>query len=303
MSHFAITILGSNSALPAYGRHPSSQLINIHQSCLLMDCGEGTQFRLKTFKCSPMKIDYIFISHLHGDHVFGLPGLLTSYILLRRTHELTIVGPKGIKGFVETIFHYTYTTLPFPLKIIETDPTVSKLIFENTDFQAITLPLDHSIPCNGYLFREKQGHYNIDKSIISEYQLTIQDILQIKDGYTIETIKGKLEPYQALYQKKTPASYAYCTDTAYRPDLADLLLGVDTIYHETTYEHDLAEKARERKHSTSHEAAITAKNANAKMLIIGHLSSKYPNHFKILEECRAVFPNTHYAFEGCTFIL
>ena len=303
MSHFAVTILGSNSALPAYGRHPSSQYINIHASTLLMDCGEGTQFRMKSFKCSPMKLDYIFISHLHGDHVFGLPGLLTSFILLRRTEPLTLIGPAGIKGFIETIFKYTYTTLPFELIIIETNPEVSQLVFENNDFQAISIPLDHSIPCNGYLFKEKPGPYNIDKSIITEYQLTYVDIIQIKEGKRVETIKGWLEPSHALFQKRKSISNAYCSDTTLKPDLVNLLSGTEVIYHETTYENALLEKARSRKHSVSQDAAFIAKNCGAEMLIIGHLSSKYPTHIDILNECKEIFPETYYAYEGSTFIL
>ena len=197
MNDFSVTILGSNSALPAHNRHPSAQIIRINQSLILMDCGEGTQFRLKKLRISPMKIRTICISHLHGDHVYGLPGLLTSFILLRRTEPLVLIGPSGIRDFIYAVFSSTYTTLPYPLEIIETDTLHFGQVYETEDFSIFNIPLVHSIPCNGYLFKSKQGTANIKKELINEYHLDVEEIKRLKANTSVrrEGLWPRLESF------------------------------------------------------------------------------------------------------------
>lgn len=297
-----LTILGSNSALPTLDRHPSAQYLFCNGLNILIDCGEGTQIRLLQYKISAMKLDIILISHLHGDHVFGLPGLLTSYILLKRVKPLKIIGPIGIKGFLESIFQFTYTTIPYPIEIIETDYRSKSRVFENNSCYIDTLPLIHSIPCNGYLISEKYASYNLDKSKLNSYDLNIAEIKMLKSQIPViradETI---IDPTDVLYLKRSLASYAYCSDTAYSPELADLITGVEILYHEATYADEFAMQANERGHSTASQAASIAEAANAKRLLIGHPSSKYKTLDLLLTEARAIFPKTDFAEEGTTY--
>jgi len=303
MNDFSVTILGSNSALPAHNRHPSAQIIRINQSLILMDCGEGTQFRLKKLRISPMKIRTICISHLHGDHVYGLPGLLTSFILLRRTEPLVLIGPSGIRDFIYAVFSSTYTTLPYPLEIIETDTLHFGQVYETEDFSIFNIPLVHSIPCNGYLFKSKQGTANIKKELINEYHLDVEEIKRLKANTSVRREDHLITPEEVLYMKNPPVSYAYCSDTAYDNSICIYIEGIDVLYHESTYMSELADKARERGHSTSYDAAQIALEAKVGKLLLGHPSSKYASVDSLIEEARLVFPNTEFATEGVTYIL
>ena len=257
MTDFCLTILGSNSALPTPDRHPSSQHLTVGDLHLLIDCGEGTQFRLMERKLSPMKIDLILISHLHGDHVFGLPGMLTSLLLLKRTAPLTIIAPAGIKGLLDSIFHYTYINLTYTLEVIETDPEVACTVYDSERCTIETIPLQHSIPCNGYLIREKGPVWNIYKEKITEYDLSIIEIKQLKARQQVHRPDQIITPEEVLYIKRKPGSYAYCSDTIFVPNLAKQLDGISLLYHEATYADDLSAQAAERGHSTSVPVSYT----------------------------------------------
>lgn len=297
----SVTILGSNSALPAHGRFPSAQLLNIAGHCLLIDCGEGTQFKFNQYKLSKMKVSHIFITHLHGDHVFGLPGLLNSLILLNRKEPLTIAGPIGIKAMMDHIFDATHARFNYEIKYIETDTETHSVILDHPDFTVENIPLNHKVPCNGYLFREKERQKNIYPEIVEKHGLTGPQIIELKEGRPITTEQGLLKPEEALYSKRDPRSYAYCTDTSYLPSIIPIINGVDLLYHEATYQEDFEAQALERGHSTARQAALIAKKANVGALLIGHPSSKYSSIEQLLTEAKSVFYNTRFATEGHTF--
>lgn len=297
---FNVTILGSNSALPAHGRHPSAQLLTIDHHQILVDCGEGTIFRLSDLKLSKMKVEAIFISHLHGDHVYGLPGLVTSLILMGRKEPLTIVGPKGIKKMLEQIFEASWTRLNYPLEFLETDSEKHALVFSTTSYTVETIPLSHRVPCNGYLFRQQERPKNIREEIVSDYQLNPGQIISLKSGREVETPQGTLHPDDVLYVKHTAKSYAYCSDTVYLPPIIPVIKDVDLLYHEATYLDDFAEKAKERGHSTARQAGMMARQAGVKKLLLGHPSSKYANVDALVQEAQNEFQNTFFAKEGLT---
>lgn len=299
----SLTILGSNSALPAHGRHPSAQLLIIGKNHILIDCGEGTQFQFNKYRLSKMKVSHIFISHLHGDHVFGLPGFLTSLILLSRTEPIIIIGPVGIKKMMEQIFEATSAHFTYEIDFIETDTENSSIILNNENFTVENIPLKHKIPCNGYLFREKPKQKNIRSEIIEKYGLNPAQIISLKNNEKIQMDKGELTPEEALYIKHTPKSYAYCSDTSYLPGLSGHIQDIDLLYHEATYLKDFTIKAAERGHSTASQAAQLAKDANVKKLLIGHPSSKYADVQPLVDESLEIFSNTEFAFEGKTFEL
>lgn len=299
----SVTILGSNSALAAHGRHPSSQFLKIGHHSILVDCGEGSQFRMNHLKLSKMKIETIFISHLHGDHVYGLPGLVTSMILLGRKEPLTIVGPKGILKYMEQIAESTFTHFNFPIYYIETTPSLFQMIYENDTFSAYSIPLSHKVPCNGYLFREKDRPLNIREEVIHEYQLSTEEIIALKEERSIQTKKGILSPGEALYIKHRARSYAYCSDTSFRPEIIPMLNGVDVLYHEATYLDEYKEKAIQRGHSTTCDAATIAKESGVRKLLLGHPSSKYPDVDILVQEAKTIFEATEFAVEGHTYII
>ncbi|HQN56942.1 MAG TPA: ribonuclease Z [Saprospiraceae bacterium] len=298
---FNVTILGSNSALPAHGRHPSSQLLTIDHHEILMDCGEGTIFRLNDLKLSKMKIEAIFISHLHGDHVYGLPGLVTSLILMGRKDPLTIIGPIGIKKMMEHVLESSWTRLNYPLEFIETNPEKQEIVFYTPAYTVETIPLKHKIPCNGYLFRQQQKPKNIREEIVLAYQLNPLQIKNLKSGMVVDTPQGTLHPEDVLYVKHTAKSYAYCSDTVYLPSIIPIIKDVDLLYHEATYLDDFEEKAKERGHSTARQAGMLARQAGVKKLLLGHPSSKYANIEALVKEAQNEFQNTKYATEGLTF--
>lgn len=299
--NFHITILGSNSALAAHGRHPSSQYIKLDHHHILMDCGEGSQFRMNELKLSKVKLEYIFISHLHGDHVFGLPGLITSMILLGRKESLTIVGPIGIKDFIENITKSTFTHFSFPIHCIETNPEEHQLVLEEATFQVENIPLSHGVPCNGYLFRQKERPLNLKEEVIGKYNLNTKQIIELKARKSIAVDGGYLHPDEALYVKNKARSYAYCSDTAYHSAIVPIIRNIDLLYHEATYLEEYQEKARQRGHSTAIEASTIAKDAGVGRLLIGHPSSKYADIRPLVEEARSVFEATEFAYEGRVF--
>lgn len=250
-----------------------------------------------------MKVSHIFITHLHGDHIFGLPGFLTSLILMNRKDPLYVFGPMGIKVMIQQIFEATEARFNYEVHFIETNAEKHEIILENSHFSVETIPLKHKIACNGYLFREAPRQQNIKEDIIHDYGLTVDQIIALKNGVTIETSKGSLNPQEALYTKCEPKSYAYCSDTEYLPHLASLLQGVDLLYHEATYMSDFTTQAKERGHSTAAQAAELAKNAGIKKLIIGHPSSKYSDVEPFVKEAKEIFENSEFATEGMTFLL
>jgi len=300
---FSLTILGSNSAVPAYGRFTTAQVLQVNSKLYLIDCGESTQTRLSDCNINRReRIEQIFISHLHGDHIYGLPGLLTSFSLNNRTSPLTIYSPAGLKELLEAIFKYSYAHLSYDLNFVVVPTDKSVQIFEDKYLTVKTIPLSHRIPTTGYLFKEKPQSPNFRSEKMEEYGIHYSKISEIKNGGDFITETGKVIPHKEL---TTPApqarSFAFCSDTTYQESIVPIIKGVNLLYHETTYMEAEKESAAKYRHSTAKEAAKIAKLAEVGQLICGHYSSRYVKLDDMLQEAREVFKNTELGLEGRVF--
>ena len=299
---FRLTILGSNSAIPAHGRFPSASVLNIREQLYLIDCGEGTQMRMNDFKIKRSRIHQIFISHLHGDHIFGLAGLITSFSLMGRKEPLTIYAPAGLREIIEVQFFHTQTTPVYELNFVEIDTGIHKKIFEDERVKVYSIPLEHRIPTCGFLFREQPDEPNFLIEKIAQYQIPVSKINEIKKGADFITADGKLIPNTELVKSApSPRSFAYCSDTIYSEKIIPWIKGVDMLYHETTFLDNMSDYALLTKHTTARQAGIIARKAAAGMLITGHYSTRYENLDPILAEAREEFPNTFLGLDGERF--
>ena len=296
---FSVKILGSGAALPSNGRNPSAQLVTVRNNHLLLDCGEGTQMALKRISTGPQRISHIFISHLHGDHYYGLIGLISSYHLLARKWPLHVFGPPGLKEIIELQLMHSATELVYPLEFYETDPARSRVIVDNEHFTVRTIPLDHRIPTCGFLIREKPLRRNIRKDFALSVDVPLDAFEKIREGEDFHAADGTVYPNEEITMAPpAPRSYAYCTDTAYHEPVIRIVKGVDVLYHEATFADDKAQDARDKGHATAREAATIAKKADAGKLIIGHFSARYKDSGVLLEQAREVFPNCDAAEDG-----
>jgi ribonuclease Z len=299
---FAVTILGNNSALPAYDRHPSAQIVTIYDQLLLIDCGEGTQMQLSRYKIRRGKLNHIFISHLHGDHYFGLIGLISSMALLNREQPLHLFAPPGLEEIIQLQLKVASTTLPFPLIFHPLEK--EGLILEESKFTVETFQTQHRIPCWGFLIREKKEPRKIDKDKAVQYHIPSAYYQSLKAGYDYTAKDGSVIYNDQVTFANSPArSYAYCADTLYDERLATIAKDVTMIYHEATYLNGMEDRAAARFHSTTSQAATIAIKANAGGLLLGHFSSKFEELHDYLKEALEVFPNTQLAIEGVTFII
>ena len=298
----ALSILGCNSAIPTMDRLTTSQALSSDNKIYLIDCGEGVQIRLNQLKIKKNKIHEVFISHLHGDHFFGLPGLITSLNLSGRTIPLKIYGPVGLQHYVETLSEIGALYLNYDLDIIEISTDKFQQIHEDSNISVFSFPLKHRIPTTGFLFKEKDRLRNINPESISKYALTFEEIKLLKNGADIHRPDESVIKYQEhTFLSNTAQSYAFCSDTIYDESIIDYISGVDVLYHEATYLHDLSDKARERMHSTALEAARIAKKAKVGKLILGHYSSRYKELSPFEDEARSIFPETELAMDGKIF--
>lgn len=296
----AVTILGNNSALPAYDRHPTSQLVTLDDHLFLVDCGEGTQVQLSKYRIRWGRINHIFISHLHGDHYFGLPGFINSMGLLHREHELHLFAPAPLKEILDLQLKAAATILPYQLHF---HPLQGEGVLVKTDrFKISCFTTKHRIPCWGFRFDQVKAprRVNPEKAIRHEVPASFYDRLKQGENYQTKTGQLILNEWVTDPAPK-PQSYAYSADTLYDEELVDKVKGVDILYHETTYLKDLNERAASRFHSTTTQAACIAKKANVGRLLIGHFSSKYDKLDIFREEAAEVFPNTDLALEGVTY--
>lgn len=300
---FSVTILGSASAKPTVNRHPSAQIVNIHEQYYLVDAGEGTQQQMFRYGINPLKIRAVFISHLHGDHVFGLFPLLSTLGLYGRKTALRIFAPAPFGEILTCHLKYFDNELPYPVVWSEVDTTKHALLLESRTLEVWSIPLRHRVPASGYLFREKEPAPNVEKFKIAKYGLSISQITAAKRGEDITLASGEVLANSELTYRYAPRSYAYLSDTNFSAKAARLAAGVDLMYHEATYADAERKLARERGHSTTTEAAKAALQAAAGRLIIGHYSSRYKDVNVLLEESRKIFPNTYTADEGVTFTL
>ena len=290
-----LTILGYNSAIPTVKSAPTAQFLEMEERCFLIDCGEGTQVQLRKAKAKFSKINHIFISHLHGDHVFGLPGLISSFRLLGRETPLHVYGPKGIKEMMETIFRITETHQGFEVVFHELSSKKSEKVYEDNRVEVFTIPLDHRIYCNGYLFKEKPKERHLNMQEISKYpEIEICDYHNLKRGKDIQLSDGYILKNENLTKPAEPSvSYAFCSDTRYLESIIPIIKNVDVLYHEATFLHDLKKMADYTGHSTALEAAKIARKANVKKLILGHFSNRYNDLSVFLNEACEIFPETY----------
>ncbi|MBK9213763.1 MAG: ribonuclease Z [Saprospiraceae bacterium] len=287
-----LTVLGSNSAIPAFGRNPSGQVLETDNSAYLIDCGEGTQMKLDEFKIKKSKILVIFISHLHGDHIFGLPGLITSYCLGGRTKKLQIFGPKGIEEFILTTLKLSYSYVNFDLVINEINTEIASEIYSDHNVMVEAVPLKHRVPTMGFIFKENPRRPKLDKTLIEKYELSKEQIVKILGGEDI----GIDENW--FLAPRMPRSYAYISDTSYFPEILPQLNGIQVLYHEATYDEDKRNLAEERFHSTSVDAARIAEGCSCTKLLLGHFSSRYHSTEPLAESAKTIFPNTECVHDG-----
>jgi len=297
--HFKIQILGSTSAAPTAIRFSTAQVLQVHERFFLIDCAEGTQILLRKYKIPFTKIDHIFISHLHGDHFYGIFGVISTFNLKGRKSDLHIYAPPNLEVIYNTMLKYTDFKTSFNVVFHPHNFSDKHLIYENNTLEIHSFPLKHRIETCGFLFTEKEALRSIKKEVIEFFRIPIKQIPLIKRGENFIAENGEIiENKQLTNPAPPPRSYAFCSDTAYYERIVPFIKNVDLLYHEATYDEKQKDVAGKRGHSTAKEAAQIAKLANAKRLIIGHLSARYTETDGILAEAREVFGNTDIAIDG-----
>ncbi|MDD3787304.1 MAG: ribonuclease Z [Petrimonas sp.] len=299
MTKFEVTILGCGSAMPTTLHNPPSQLVDVNEKLFMIDCGEGTQLQMRKYKARMSKLHSIFISHLHGDHIFGLPGLISTLSLLGRTGDLNIYAHKEIELLLKPLIRYLGHNLSFKINLIPIQPDGLQLIYENKSLRVHSFLLKHRMDTNGFLFEEKESPRHIIREMIDFYQIPVKQIQRIKAGDDFVTAEGNVIKNNILtYPSAPPRRYAYCSDTAFNPAIVSYISGVDVLYHEATFADSETARAKETFHSTARQAAVIAKEAGVKKLVIGHFSSRYNEMQHLLLEAQEEFPQTELAYEG-----
>lgn len=299
MEKFEVNILGCGSALPTTRHYPASQVVNVRDKLYMVDCGEGAQLQLRRSKLKFSRLNHIFISHLHGDHCFGLPGLISTFGLLGRTADLHIHGHGDLEMIMSPVLGYFCKNLPFRVIFHTLPDECPAVVFEDRSLTVTTIPLRHRIPCYGFLFSEKDRPRHIIREMIDFYQVPVFELNRIKNGADFVASSGEIVPNDRLTRPALPPRrYAYCSDTVYTGEIAEQLRGVDLLYHEATFAQSELSRAKETYHTTAAQAAQLAVQAGAKRLVIGHFSARYENESVLLEEARSVFPETILAKEN-----
>lgn len=302
MQPFDIHILGCGSALPTKHHNSSAQIVSLREKMFLVDCGEGTQLMLRRSKIAFTKISAVFISHTHGDHCFGLIGLISSFGLLGRTADLHVYAPADYEPILKVLLDFHCQSLDFDVVLHPVDTTVNAVIYEDRSLTVETIPLDHRMPCCGYLFREKPGKRHILRDMCDFYHIPVYRLNAIRNGEDWVTEDGQIVENHRLTKPATPVrSYAYCSDTRYIPELHRLLKDVTVLYHESTYLNDRIDRARLYYHSTAEQAATVARDAGVKTLLLGHYSQRYDDEELFKKEAMKVFENSVLTYEGMCF--
>jgi len=296
---FKLTILGSSSAIPTIDRNPTAQLLNVNERFFLIDCGEGTQVQLRKYQLSFQRISHIFISHLHGDHYFGLIGLISSMHLLGRKKDLHIHAHKELKEIIDLQLRSSDTELNFPLFFHPIPEDLEGVIFEDDNIKVSNLLLDHSIKCSGFVFEEIRSKRKIIKSEVEKLNVPYDKMKSLKNGLDWINKKGEIIPNEQLtIENSKPHTYAFCSDTRYNEQLISKIEGVDLLYHETTFKKDLEERAFQTGHSTTLQAASIARRSNVKSLLIGHYSQRYRDFQELADESKEIFENVIVSYSG-----
>ncbi len=302
MKSFKVHILGCGSALPTLQHYASSQIVEFRDKCFMIDCGEGTQMQVRHTHIHFSKIQAVFISHIHGDHCFGLIGMISTFGMLGRTAPLHIYAPAELESILNAQVELFCTGLEYNIVFHAVDTTERVVVYEDRSLIVETIPLEHRVPCCGFIFREKPALPHIRRDMIDFYNIPISQINNIKAGAGWTTPDGNFVPHERLtVPADAPRSYAYCSDTRYLPHLHELIKGVSTLYHESTYAEDNIEKARIYHHSTAAQAAMVARDANVGKLLLGHYSSRYRDESVLLDEAKAIFPNSYLTNEKLVF--
>ena len=301
---FEVTILGSSSATPIFHRNPTSQILNINERLLMIDCGEGTQQQMLRYGIKCHKIDHIFISHLHGDHFFGLIGLISSMHLNGRVKTLFLFAPKELQEILDLQFKHSGTIIKFPIEFYATQVKNSEIILETNDFTVETISLNHRIPCTGFIFKQKIKLRKIIKEKTNELEIPAAYYPLLKRGIDFTDTNGNIhKAINLTADPDTPRSYAYCSDTVADGSYVHHLTAVNTLYHESTFMFDMVDRAKETFHTTALEAGEIAKTTNVEKLLIGHFSARYRDLTPLLLEARSVFAESYLANEGETFMI
>lgn len=302
MESFKVHILGCGSALPTLRHYASSQVVEVRDKLFMIDCGEGTQIQLRRSRIRFTKISAVFISHLHGDHCFGLIGMISTFGMLGRTATLRVYGPKELGPMLDSMIALFCQGLDFKVEFHPVDTTKQTVIYEDRSLTVETIPLQHRLPCCGYLFREKSTLPHIRRDMIDCYEIPVSQIMNIKNGADWTTPDGDVIANERLtIPADPPRSYAYCSDTRYMPRLHSAVEGVSTLYHESTYLSRDEERAKLYYHSTAAQAATVARDAHVGKLILGHYSARYDDENELLDEARTIFPESCLSDEGKVF--
>lgn len=299
MEKFEVTILGCGSAKPSTRHFPSAQIVNVRDKLFLVDCGEGTQIQMCRNRIRFARMDNVFISHLHGDHCLGLIGLISTFDLLGRTADLNVYAPAQFEKILFDEINFFSRGMGYKVVFHAVDTKKHEILYDDRSLSVYSIPLNHRLPCSGYLFVEKPTLPHIRRDMIDYYNIPFYAIRSIKEGADWITADGTTVPFERLtFPADKARKYAYCSDTAYLPELKDYINGVDVLYHEATFADDFANLAAERLHSTARQAATVARDSGAGKLVIGHFSSRYDDENILLEQAKEVFPNTIIAKEN-----
>ena len=297
-----LTILRCYSATPRFDNNPTSQVLEINNHIFLIDCGEGTQIQLRQQKIKFARIKHIFISHLHGDHYFGLIGLISTFRLLKREADLHVYGPKGIKEVITLQLKLSDSWTNYNLYFHELESNESELIFEDEKVEVRTIPLKHRVYTNGYLFKEKPGDRTLDVEAAKQLKINKAYYNKLKQGFDVENENGEIISNQTVtFDPPVPKRYAFCSYTVYKPDIVPIVSNVTAIYHESTFLDKHEHLCEPTKHSTAKQAALIAKDANAGTLILGHYSTRYDNLNLFKKEAQSIFNNVELADDGKVF--
>ncbi|MFD1769483.1 ribonuclease Z [Sphingobacterium suaedae] len=304
MTRFEVLILGNSSATPMYGRHPTAQIINYNEQLFLVDCGEGTQMQLFRYGIRSNKINHIFISHLHGDHYLGLVGLLSSQHLMGRQADLHLYGPAALKEILDLQFKHSDTRLRYALIFHPTNPEHEDLLLETPMLKVRSFPLRHRIACTGFRFDEGRRSATLKAEEVERLRIPTPYLKLLKKGIDYLGADGTVYPAKDLtFPAPASRSYAYCSDTVLTDAYFDAIREVDLLYHESTFLHEMVDRAKETFHTTALEAAQVAQIVQARKLLLGHFSARYKDLQPLLDESRAVFANTVLSEEGKWFLV
>lgn len=299
MEKFELHILGCGSALPTTRHFATSQVVNLRDKLFMIDCGEGAQMQLRKSRLKFSRLNHIFISHLHGDHCFGLMGLISTFGLLGRTAELHIHSPKGLEELLTPMLNFFCHTLAYKVIFHEFDTRQTSVVYEDRSMTVTTIPLQHRIPCCGFLFAEKARPNHIIRDMVDFCKVPVYELNRIKNGSDYVTPEGEVIANTRLTRPSDPPrKYAYCSDTIFRPEIVEQLSGVDLLFHEATFAESELARAKETYHTTAAQAARIALEAGVRQLVIGHFSARYEDESILLKEASAVFPNTILAKEN-----